>query len=215
MTPELVIFDCDGVVVDSEILSNRFIRDEMAAHGLDLRLDQIMELFVGGTIAGVAGRARELGATLPPDWVETFYPRLCDHLALGTPMITGIVGVLQALDAAQLPYCIGSNGRHAKMKVTLGQHPELTARFTNNVFAAQDVARPKPAPDLFLHAAGSMGYAPDASVVIEDSATGARAARAAGMRCFGYAPEGDGAHLAAHGAVVFHSMADLPALLGI
>lgn len=215
MTPALVIFDCDGVIVDSEILSNRFIRDEMAAHGLDLRLDQIMGLFVGGTIAGVAERARELGAGLPPDWVETFYPRLCDHLALGTPMIPGIVDVLQALDRAQRPYCIGSNGRYAKMKVTLGQHPELTARFTNNVFAAQDVAHPKPAPDLFLHAAAVMGHAPDTCVVIEDSATGARAARAAGMRCFGYAPDCDGAHLAAQGATVFHKMPDLPALLPI
>jgi len=215
MTPKLVIFDCDGVVVDSEIITNTFLRDEMAAHGLDLPLDQIMGLFVGGTIAGVAVQARELGARLPQDWVETFYPRLCDKLAEGTPMIPGIVGVLERLEGASIPYCIGSNGRHMKMRATLGQHPELAARFTSNVFAATDVARPKPAPDLFLHAAATMGHAPEACVVIEDSPTGARAAKAAGMRCFGYAPEGDGAKLVAEGAQVFRSMDELPGLLGL
>ncbi|TVP71772.1 MAG: HAD family phosphatase [Rhodobacteraceae bacterium] len=215
MRPELVIFDCDGVVVDSEPLSSQFIRDDLAAHGLDLRRDQIMDLFLGGTITGVAQRARELGATLPADWVELFYPRLCDHLARGTPMIPGIVTVLQALDAARLPYCIGSNGRHAKMRSTLSQHPELATRFTTNVFAAQDVARPKPAPDLFVHAARCMGHAPDHCVVIEDSPTGARAARAAGMRCFGYAPDGNGTELAAEGACVFHAMTELTQLLAL
>ena len=213
MRPDLVIFDCDGVVVDSEILTNSFLRDEMAAYGLDLPLGQIMGLFVGGTIAGVAERARSLGAGLPPDWVDSFYPRLCDHLARGTPMIPGIVAVLERLDAAPVPYCIASNGRHAKMQVTLGQHPGLAARFGTNVFAAQDVARPKPAPDLFLHAAQRMGHPPEDCIVIEDSATGAKAARAAGMRCLGYAPEGDGAALRAEGADLFHAMADLPGLL--
>ena len=213
MRPDLVIFDCDGVVVDSEILTNSFLRDEMAAYGLDLPLGHIMGLFVGGTIAGAAERARSLGAALPPDWVDSFYSRLCDRLAEGTPMIPGIVAVLERLDAAPLPYCIASNGRHAKMQVTLGQHPGLAARFDTNVFAAQDVARPKPAPDLFLHAARRMGHPPEDCIVIEDSATGAKAARAAGMRCLGYVPEGDGAALRAEGADLFHAMADLPGLL--
>lgn len=215
MIPNLVIFDCDGVVVDSEIITNSFLRDEMAAHGLDLPLEQIMDLFVGGTIAGVAVKARDLGARLPVDWVETFYPRICDVLAQGTPMIAGIVGVLERLERAGIPYCIGSNGRHMKMQATLGQHPELAARFTTNVFAVTDVAHPKPAPDLFLHAAQAMGHAPAECVVIEDSATGARAARAAGIQCFGYAPEGDGAKLLAEGAQVFRRMDDLPGLLDL
>lgn len=215
MRPDLVIFDCDGVVVDSEVLTNSFIRDELAAHGLDMRLDQIMGRFVGGTITGLAGQARDMGATLPQDWVETFYPRLCDHLAKGTPLIPGILDVLDRLDAENLPYCIASNGRHMKMQVTLGQHPGLLARFGPNLFAAQDVARPKPAPDLFLHAAATMGHAPTACVVIEDSSTGACAARAAGMRCLGYAPEGTGPALHTAGAEVFHSMSDLPELLSM
>ncbi len=215
MRPDLVIFDCDGVVVDSEGITNQYIRDELAEHGLDLPLGQIMSLFVGGTIAGLADRAREMGAALPETWVEEFYPSVCDRLAQGTPMIEGIIDVLEALDTAQVSYCIGSNGRHAKMAATLGQHPELVARFTRNVFAAQDVAAPKPAPDLFLHAACVMGHSPASAVVIEDSPTGAKAARAAGMRCFGYAPEDDGARLKAQGAEVFHDMRDLPRLLAL
>lgn len=215
MTPKLVIFDCDGVVVDSEVITNSFLRDEMAAHGLDLPLGQIMDLFVGGTIAGVAVRAGELGARLPEDWVESFYTRICARLAQGTPMVAGIMGVLERLEAAGIPYCIGSNGRHVKMQATLGQHPELAARFKSNVFAASDVAHPKPAPDLFLHAAATMGHPPKACVVIEDSPNGARAAKAAGIRCFGYAPEGDGAKLVTEGATVFRRMDDLPALLAL
>lgn len=213
MRPELVIFDCDGVIVDSEVITNRYIRDELAAYGLDLPLERIMSLFVGGTIAGLAGRAREMGAALPNTWVEEFYPRVCDRLAEGTPMIAGILDVLEALEAASVPYCIGSNGRHVKMAATLGQHPELARRFRDNVFAAQDVATPKPAPDLFLHAARVMGHPPENSVVIEDSPNGAAAARAAGIRCFGYAPEDDGARLRAQGAEIFHDMRDLPDLL--
>lgn len=215
MRPDLVIFDCDGVIVDSEGITNQYIRDELVAHGLALPLERIMSLFVGGTIAGLADRAREMGAALPETWVEEFYPRVCDRLAEGTPMVEGILHVLEALDTAQVPYCIGSNGRHAKMVATLGQHPELVARFTQNVFAAQDVAAPKPAPDLFLHAARVMGHSPTRAVVIEDSATGAQAARAAGIRCFGYAPEDDGARLKAQGAEVFHDMRDLPRLLAL
>ena len=213
--PALVIFDCDGVVVDSEGITNQMIRDELAAHGLDLPLGQIMSLFVGGTIAGLAQRAREMGACLPQNWVESFYPRICARLAENTPLIPGIVEIMDRLDSLEIPYCIGSNGRHEKMAATLGQYPELLARLQGRIFAAQDVPKPKPAPDLFLHAAHSLGHGPEACVVIEDSATGARAARTAGMRCFGFAPDGDGAHLAVEGAQPFHTMESLPKLLNL
>jgi len=213
--PALVIFDCDGVVVDSEGITNQMIRDELAAHGLDLPLGQIMSLFVGGTIAGLAQRAREMGACLPQNWVESFYPRICARLAENTPLIPGIVEIMDRLDSLEIPYCIGSNGRHEKMAATLGQYPELLARLQGRIFAAQDVPKPKPAPDLFLHAAHSLGHGSEACVVIEDSATGARAARTAGMRCFGFAPDGDGAHLAVEGAQPFHTMESLPKLLNL
>jgi beta-phosphoglucomutase-like phosphatase (HAD superfamily) len=101
------------------------------------------------------------------------------------------------------------------MQVTLGQHPGLLDRFRDRLFSGQTLGAPKPAPDLYLHAARALGQPPADCAVIEDSPTGVRAASAAGIRCFGYAPHGDGAALAAEGATVFQSMADLQHLLGL
>jgi HAD superfamily hydrolase (TIGR01509 family) len=159
--------------------------------------------------------ARRRGAALPPDWVDAVYQEMFAELAKGTPLIPGIPEVLDALDAAAIPYAVGSNGPHRKMQITLGQHPALHGRLHGRIFSRHDVARPKPAPDLYLHAAAALNAPPAACVVVEDSATGVRAARAAGMACLGYAPQGDGARLAAEGARPFRRMDDLPALLGL
>lgn len=213
--PAAVLFDCDGVIVDSEPITDRMIAESLAQHGLVLAIGQIHEMFLGGTIVGLATRARELGADLPDNWAADFYEVLYTELAKGTPLIPGITGVFDALDAAGIPYAVGSNGPHRKMEVTLGQHPAIHARLAGRIFSRLDVPNPKPAPDLYLHAAKAVGAEPAHSVVIEDSPTGARAARAAGMACFGYAPQGDGARLAAEGALLFRNMADLPGLLGL
>lgn len=214
MTPQLVIFDCDGVVVDSEPVTLGFLRDELAAFGLDMTVERVTEQFIGGTLSGVPQKARGMGADLPDGWVEDFYARLYDRLAEGTAPMPGVVALLDRLDAAGIGYCVASNGRVAKMRVTLGQHPATWARLQGRMFSVEHVGVPKPAPDLFLHAAATMGQPPKACVVIEDSPTGARAAQAAGMLCFGYAPEGGCAKLAAEGAQVFRSMEELPALIG-
>jgi HAD superfamily hydrolase (TIGR01509 family) len=147
--------------------------------------------------------------------VAGFYERLYARLAEGTPLVPGVLDLLDALDAAGIPYAVGSNGSDRKMQVTLGQHPGLLDRFRDRLFSGQTLGAPKPAPDLYLHAARALGQPPAACAVIEDSPTGVRAAAAAGIRCFGYAPHGDGAALAAEGATVFQSMADLPRLLGL
>ncbi len=214
MIPKAVIFDCDGVVVDSEPMSFDLIADDLAAHGLPLPRDVIEVELIGGTIEGVWHKARAMGATLPDDWVAGFYARLYAHLAKGTPLVPGITGVLDALDAANIPYAIGSNGTVEKMKITLGQHPGVIGRF-RGLFSGQALGAPKPAPDVYLHAARALGCPPADCVVIEDSPTGAAAARAAGMRCIGYAPHGPNARLAAEGAVLFADMKDLPGLLGL
>lgn len=125
----------------------------------------------------------------------------------------GILTVLDRLDAAGIPYAIGSNGSPEKMQVTLGQFPGLARRFRALLSGQADTA-PKPAPDLYLAAARALGAAPADCMVIEDSPTGARAARAAGIRCFGYAPEGNPA-LAREGAVLFDAMEKLPGLMGL
>lgn len=213
MTVRAVIFDCDGVLVDSEPASFDLLADDLERYGLHLPREEMEHLFLGGTIAGVHAKARALGAALPEDWVAEFYERLYARLAEGIPLMSGVLALLDALDAAAIPYAVGSNGSDRKMQVTLGQHPGLLARFGGRLFSGQTLGAPKPAPDLYLHAARALGHPPDACAVIEDSPTGARAAAAAGIRCFGYAPQRGGSALAAEGAIVFASMADLPRLL--
>ncbi|MEH7828574.1 HAD family hydrolase [Gemmobacter denitrificans] len=215
MTPAAVLFDCDGVVVDSEPATFDLLAEDLAARGLDLSRAEMEQRFLGGTIERCGRIAAELGADIPAGWTAEIYERLYDRLAQGTALVAGVAQVFDALDAAGIPYAIGSNGTMRKMAVTLGQHPALLQRLTGRLFSGIDLGMLKPAPDLYLHAAQNLGVAPAACVVIEDSATGARAAQRAGMRCMGYAPHGDGASLQAEGAQIFTSMAELPALLGL
>lgn len=214
MRPSAVLFDCDGVVVDSEGATFALLGREFAGFGLDLTRPQMEALFLGGTMQGVFRAAKDLGAKLPDDWVERFYEKLYTELALGTDLIAGIETILDACDAAGVPYAIGSNGSEAKMRVTLGQHPQVLSRFGGHIYSGQSLGAPKPAPDLYLYAATQLGADPARAVVVEDSPNGAKAARAAGMRCMGYAPHGNAA-LAAVGAELFSDMKDLPRLLGL
>lgn len=207
-----VIFDCDGVVVDSEGPTFDLLGADLARYGLMLSNAEMHDRFLGGTVQGIFDSCRQQGIGLPDDWVQDFYGRVYDLLAKGTPLIPGILNVLNALDRRKIPYAIGSNGSALKMKVTLGQHDGLIDRFKGHIYSSQDLARPKPAPDLYLHCAQSLGVDAAECVVIEDSPTGARAAKAAGMRCFGYAPHGSSA-LEATGAQVFRDMDTLPQLL--
>lgn len=213
--PAAVIFDCDGVLVDSEAVALDMLGRDLADAGLPMSHAEMERLFVGGTIAGVGAKAGEMGARLPVDWVPDFYRRLYAALAKGTPMIAGAEGVLAALDQAGIPYGVGSNGSQEKMRITLGQHPQVMARLQGRLFSGPELGMLKPEPGLYLAVAAALGAEPAQCFVIEDSVTGCIAARRAGMRCMGYAPHGDGAMLAAEGALVFHAMAHLPALLGL
>ncbi|MBD3764173.1 MAG: HAD-IA family hydrolase [Rhodobacterales bacterium] len=215
MRPGAVLFDCDGVIVDSEPATFDLLIRDLARHGLALTPEQAAREFLGGTIQRCSERARALGADLPLGWVNAFYERLYARLAQGTALVAGIEQVLDALDAAGIPYAVGSNGAPRKMQVTLGQHPRVWARLQARLFSGQVLGRLKPAPDLYLHAAAALGVPPARCVVVEDSPTGARAAAAAGMVCWGYAPHGDAAALVAEGARPFADMAALPRLLGL
>lgn len=207
-----VIFDCDGIVVDTEPATNALLKRDLARRGLNLSDHQLEEM-IGGVMADVAMRARALGADLPLDWVETFYAQLYQHLEKGITLIPGILSVLDRLDEKAIPYAIGSNGSEQKMKVTLSQFGSLASRF-KAVLSGQTLGKPKPAPDLYLAAAAALGRHPSECAVVEDTPTGARAAKAAGIKCFGYAPAGN-ARLAAEGAILFRSMDELPDLLGL
>lgn len=214
MTPKAVLFDCDGVVVDSEGPTFVLFQKEFAAAGLHLTLHDLETNWIGATAEGLASRARTMGADLAPDWVTGFYQRLNARLAEGVPLIPGILPVLDRLDTAGILYAMGSNGPMAKMAVTLGQHG-LVERFRGHVYSGQALGAPKPAPDVYLHAARMLGVDPVDCVVVEDSASGALAARAAGIPCYGYAPHAVNPALAAAGARIFTDMADLPGLLGL
>ncbi len=209
--PELVIFDCDGVLVDSEVIGNTVMAKSLSLHGLEVNLEQCMELFVGATMAGVKVKAEGLGAKLPDDWVAQIYTKIYAQLRAGCPMIEGVVGVLDALDDAGVPYCVASNGSRERMGITLGQNGQLE-RFGNRVYSAQELNTAKPAPELFWHAA--KGYTLANCVVIEDSLNGINGAVNAGIPCYAYVPEG-ALNLPASSVTPFAKMASLPALLGL
>jgi HAD superfamily hydrolase (TIGR01509 family) len=185
--PQLVIFDCDGVLVDSERLSHQVLREMLAEHGVVLEFDDTVRRFIGCSYSvGVERMAGLLGH----EPGEAFLAELLRRTQLAfQASLTTVPGVVQLLDRLQasgpLPYCVASNGGHDKLRFTLG-HTGLLPRFVGRIFSADDVAQPKPAPDLFLHAARALGALPQHTTVVEDTPTGVRAAKAAGMRAIGY-----------------------------
>jgi HAD superfamily hydrolase (TIGR01509 family) len=208
---DLVIFDCDGVLVDSEVLAVEIDRRVLADLGWQLSIDEIVEKFVGKSSATFTAHLEEhLGYRLPADWEDKYTPWYYE--AFDT-RLQSVEGIEDALDRIPTTTCVASSGDHEKIRRTLGL-TNLLPRFDRRIFSATEVAHGKPAPDLFLFAAERMGVAPERCVVIEDSKYGVRAAHTAGMHAFGYAGGLTPAEwLATEGATVFTEMAELPDLL--
>ena len=213
---DLVIFDCDGVLVDSERLSIRV--DAMFLERLGWPMDEaeIVERFVGRSDADMRADIEErLGRPIPAEIDREFDRIYRDTFERELTAVDGIVDALDVIVAAAIPICVASSGGHAKIRRSL-ELTGLTRYFGDRIFSAADVPRGKPAPDLFLHAASSMDLSPSRCAVVEDSAFGVDAAIAAGMRAFGYAggvTSGD--RLSRPGVVVFDDMHRLPELLGV
>jgi HAD superfamily hydrolase (TIGR01509 family) len=205
-----VIFDCDGVLVDSERIAVRVDAEMLAELGWPLSEQEVVERFMGRTTEDMLRAIEAEVADLEPGWEVEFDRR---YRAALEAELAPVDGVVEALDAIDIPTCVASSGSHDKLRFTLG-HTGLYPRFEGRIFSAHDVARGKPAPDLFLHAARSMGADPAACAVVEDSRYGVQAARAAGMRAFAY---GGGLasreQLEGPGTVVFDDMRELPRLL--
>lgn len=207
-----VIFDCDGVLVDTELISNSVLAGLLTDAGLPTTFEQCMDIYRGRSMVSVMALATQRhGAPLPADIPDRYYAAIEVAFARDLQAVPGVVA---ALDAIALPVCVASSGPHHKMAVTL-RHTGLWDRFEGRIFSASEVPAGKPAPDLFLHAAQRMGFDPASTAVVEDSVPGIEAARAAGMRALAFARhnDADGEALAAAGGELFHDMAELPDLL--
>jgi len=209
----LVIYDCDGVIVDSEHVCNVVVAAELAALGWEMTPEAAQAEFLGMTFTDMQPviEAR-LGRRLEERWKDALVEKVVDAMARGVEPIPGGVEALHATSALGLPWRIASNSSHEEMRVKFARLG-ISELVVGRVHSHRDVARGKPAPDLFLAAAAAQGVAPEECVVIEDSVPGATAARAAGMPCLGFAAHHDGAGLRAVGAVPFGSMFEVPALL--
>ncbi|MFE2168083.1 HAD family hydrolase [Streptomyces sp. NPDC059447] len=211
---ELVIFDCDGVLVDIERMAARLQVALGAELGWPLTEREVVDRFIGRSHASIRELiAERLGEDTAAVWTERFEELHREAVDEGLSPVDGLPEALDALDALTLPTCVASSGTHDKMRHTLGR-TGLYERFAGRIHSATEVARGKPAPDLFLYAARRMGVDPAACVVVEDSRPGVEAARAAGMRAFGYAGGLTPAErLEGEGTVVFHDMRELPRLV--
>ena len=215
MHPDLVIFDCDGVLVDSEATSGRVALEAIAELGVVMSREEMSGRYLGASDADMLRDIeRRLGVVQPPGFMERLESRKIAAFEKGVPAMTGSVQAVREVVGADLLACVATSGTTEETRAKLDS-VGLRALFAGRIFSARQVPRGKPHPDLFLFAAAEMGVAPDRCVVVEDSLSGVRAAVAAGMRVLGYVPQGDGTVLREAGAEVFHDMADLPALLGL
>jgi HAD superfamily hydrolase (TIGR01509 family) len=180
--PDLIIFDCDGVLVDSEVLSCRCLSKVLAGYGIDLGLDQALDLFLGRSMTAVVEHYEALGRPIP----EQFSTELTAAVrAAFLSALCPIEGVNSVLEGLQIPYCVASSSDVDRVSLSLSL-TGLAPHFDGRLYTSQMVERGKPAPDLFLYAAERMQADPRGTLVIEDSISGVEAGKAAGMTVWGF-----------------------------
>lgn len=210
MKAELIIFDCDGVLVDTERISNAVLSEDLADIGLVMDFEETVRAFKGWSEKDVLRIIEErLGKPVPSDFTIMSQDRSVTRFEEAPKVIPGIK---EALDNIEAPCCVASSGDHQKMRRTLGA-AGLLHYFDGRIFSAVDVERGKPFPDLFLYAAKTLGAAPHRCLVVEDSVPGVEAGLAAGMTVLGYVDLSTPAELSGAGAITFEAMADLPSLI--
>ena len=217
--PGLVIFDCDGVLVDTEPVVQRVLADWLTHHGWAMTPEESARTIKGSHIAEIQKRAEaRLGRSLP-GFIEGYRAAMFEAFEAGIDEIPGASAVLDALRDAGVPFCVASNGPRVKMAVSLksaGLLERLGGMDAGLIFSADDVGEPKPSPRLFLHAAGAMGFDPGACLVVDDSTQGVEAAVAAGMGVVGYEDMTPAAKLVAAGApLVMKRVDELLGLIGL
>jgi HAD superfamily hydrolase (TIGR01509 family) len=180
--PDLIIFDCDGVLVDSEVLSCRCLSEVLASYGIELGLDQALDLFLGRSTTAVIAHYQALGRPIPEQFLTEL--RAGVRAAFGSALLP-IEGIGAVLDGLQIPHCVASSSDLDRVSFSLSL-TGLAAHFSERLYTSQMVKRGKPAPDLFLFAAEQMQAEPSRTLVIEDSVSGVTAAKAAGMTAWGF-----------------------------
>lgn len=207
---DLVIFDCDGVLIDSEPVHDRIFAEVASALGLTLSPREVAQRFRGLSMSASAAIIEQLlGRALPIDFPQEIERRAA---SVYRSELRPVPGIFEALEQILLPSCVASSGRMERVESCL-RLVGLFERFRGRIFSGQKVERGKPFPDLFLHAAATLGVAPERCVIVEDSVFGVQAGVAAGMKVFGYAADINPTLLAEHGAHPFSDMRDLPALV--
>ncbi|MGG5810795.1 HAD family hydrolase [Falsiroseomonas sp. CW058] len=214
--PEAVLFDCDGVLADSEGLHNRILAEEITALGWEMDAEACERRFIGLSWESIVPlvQARLGPDSVPADFVDTLVRRVIRGLREELQPMPGAVAAVEAIRAAGVGLAVASNSSRAELSTKM-QRLGLAEVFRGRAFSYQDVARPKPAPDMYRAAAAACGADPHRCVVVEDSVTGARAGRAAGCRVLGFAHATPAEALREAGAEPFASMAELPALIGL
>jgi HAD superfamily hydrolase (TIGR01509 family) len=212
----LAIFDCDGVLVDSEVISNGVLARLLTAEGLPTTLAQARASYQGLLLDEVLAQAQaKLGRSLPAGWLAHYERERADAFRRELRPVRYAAQVVTRITAAGVAVCVASQGKLEKTRLSL-ELTGLRGLFAPEaLFSAHSVARGKPYPDLFLHAASAMGAEPACCVVIEDTPSGVRAAVAAGMRVLGYSADSDETALGEAGAELVASLADVPGLLGL
>ena len=209
---DLVIFDCDGVVVDSERIVFEVFGSFIRSLGVHLTDEETREQFLGRSLADcmkIVERFR--GSPAPAGSLERY---TADRDRVLREQVEPVAGIREVLETLTIPFCIASSGGYDKMRITLGA-TKLMPLFEGRLFSATEVPRAKPAPDVFLFAAERMGASPARTAVIEDTVNGVLAGCAAGMTVFGYVDLTPAEKLVEAGArATFSRMRELPALLG-
>lgn len=214
--PAAVLFDCDGVLVDTEVTSSHVLAAMLTEQGVPTDGDELRVRMKGTSLDWIIEESRrQLGGTVPDGWMDDFIERRLVVYRDGVPQIPGAAEAVRAVQAAGIPVAVASQGARRKMEVTLPASGMDAVLGDAPIFSGDDVVRGKPFPDLYLHAADVLGVDPAEVVVIEDSVPGATAAVAAGMRVLGYAADEDPARLAAAGAEVIDDLHAVPGLLGL
>lgn len=180
---ELVIFDCDGVLVDSETITNAVIISMLKPYGIVLNRSGYIQRYVGMTLEACTRKINdEFNVVLPDDFISIYHQRSLKALELNLVEIDGVRSLIEGL---KIPFCVASNSHETKVKMML-EKTGLIKYFTGKIYSASQVANPKPAPDVYLMAATKNGIAPENCLVIEDTPTGVTAGKAAGMIVLGY-----------------------------